>query len=43
MIYHPGLKDTDDPRTPLIEYPIRFGSTRIVGYVGGHVQEVLDP
>lgn len=43
MIYHSGLKETDFSRMPLIEYPIRFGSTRIVGYVGGQVQEVMDP
>ncbi len=43
IIYHPDRKATDDPRALLIEHPIRFGSRRIVGYVGGHVQEIQAP
>ncbi len=43
IIYHPGFKDTDDPRPLLIEHPIHFGTKRIVGYVGGHIEEIQAP
>lgn len=41
FIYHPGQKDLGEPRAILIEHPILFDGRRIVGYVGGHVQEVV--
>src|SRR5690606_17908468 len=34
LIYHPGFRDTDNPRPILIEHPNRFGTKRIAGYVG---------
>jgi hypothetical protein len=41
MIYHTGHKDLDEPHAILIEHPLLFDRRRIVGYVGGHVQEVV--
>ena len=41
MIYHPGHKDLGEAGAILIEHPLLFDGKRIVGYVGGHVQEVV--
>lgn len=41
MIYHSGHKDLGEPRAILIEHPILFDGRRIVGHVGGHIQEVV--
>lgn len=37
MIYHPGLTNTSNSGTQLIEHPFTFGGKKVIGYANGQV------
>ena len=37
MIYHPSHSDPSLSHLPIVEFPLRFGSKKIVGFADGHV------